>query len=162
MRPLRYLYVLALVLWLGGMSTAGFVVAPTIFSALEAWDPSTGRVLAGKVFGTILARMHVLAYAAGAVMLLTLTVQRLLGPRPKHYGVRVGLMAVMLGLTAYSGLVLSPRIDMLQSKVQGPMNQLAVDDARRMEFDRLHSLSTSLVTATLVGGLVLLAWEARE
>ena len=54
MRPLRYLYVLALVLWLGGMAVAGFVVAPTTFGVLEAWDPSAGRVLAGQVFGAVL------------------------------------------------------------------------------------------------------------
>ena len=47
--------VLALVLWLGGMTIAGFVVAPTTFGVLEAWNPSTGRVLAGQVFGAVLA-----------------------------------------------------------------------------------------------------------
>jgi hypothetical protein len=31
-----------------------------------------------------------------------------------------------------------------------------------MEFDRLHTLSTTLVMATLVGGLVLIGWETRE
>jgi hypothetical protein len=42
------------------------------------------------------------------------------------------------------------------------MNQLPAEDSRRVEFDQLHSLSTTLVTATLLGGLVLLAWETRE
>ena len=61
MRPLRYLYVLALVLWLGGMAIAGLVVAPTTFGVLEAWNPSTGRVLAGEVFGAVLGRVHLIA-----------------------------------------------------------------------------------------------------
>ena len=162
MRPLRYLYVLALVLWLGGMAVAGFVVAPTTFSVLEGWDAATGRVLAGQVFGAVLRRVHLIGYAAAVVMFLTLTVQRMLGPRPKHYGIRVGLLAVMLGLMLYSGAVLSPRIDHLQSQVTGPMNQLPAGDEKRVEFDGLHRLSTILVTATMAGGLVLLAWETRE
>ncbi len=162
MRPLRYLYVLALVLWLGGMAVAGFVVAPTTFSVLEGWDASTGRVLAGQVFGAVLRRVHLIGYAAAVVMFLTLTVQRMLGPRPKHYGIRVGLLAVMLGLMLYSGVILSPRIDQIQSQVTGPMNQLPATDEKRLEFDGLHQLSTILVTATMAGGLVLLAWEARE
>ena len=62
----------------------------------------------------------------------------------------------------YSGMALTPRIDQLQAEVTGPMNRLPPDDARRFEFDRLHRLSTILVTATIVGGLVLLAWETRE
>lgn len=162
MRSLRYVYVLALVLWLGGMAVAGLVVAPTTFSVLEAWNPSTGRVLAGNVFGEVLARMNLIAYAAGAIMLVVLTVQRLLGPRPRAYGIRAGLIVIMLALTAYSGLLAAPRIDQLQAEAPGAMNQLPPDDPRRIEFDWLHRLSTSLVTATIVGGLVLLGWETRE
>ena len=162
MRPLRYLYVLALVLWLGGMATAGAIVAPATFSVLEAWNPQTGRVLAGDVFGAVLSRMNLIAYLAGAVMVIVLTVQRLLGPRPNSYGIRVGLIALMLALTMYSSRVATPRIDQLQSEVAGPMNQLPADDPRRVEFDRLHGLSTQLAFAVIIGGLVLLAWETRE
>jgi uncharacterized membrane protein len=162
MRPLRYLYLLALVLWLGGMAVAGFVVAPTTFGVLEAWDASTGRVLAGQVFGAVLRRVHLIGYGAAIVMLLTLTLQRVLGPRPKHYGIRVGLLTLMLGLMLYSGMVLTPRIDRIQEQVTGPINRVPADDVRRQEFDRLHRLSTILVSATIAGGLVLLAWETRE
>ena len=162
MRSLRYLYILALVLWLGGMTIAGLVVAPVTFGVLEAWNPTTGRVLAGDVFGAVLDRMSLIAYAAGALMFVVLTVQRLLGPRPRSYGIRVALIAVMLALTMYSDMVAAPRIDALQSEVSGPMNQLPATDARRLEFDRLHGLSTSLIMAAIGGGLVLLGWETRE
>jgi len=162
MRSLRYLYVLALVLWLGGMAIAGLVVAPTTFGVLEGWDPSTGRVLAGQVFGAVLQRIHLIGYAAAVVMFVVLTILRMLGPRPMHYGIRVGLLAIMLSLMLYSGRVLAPRIDQLQEQVSGPISQLPADDPRRIEFDDLHNLSTRLVAATLIGGLVLLAWETRE
>jgi hypothetical protein len=149
-------------MWLGGMAMAGMVVAPTTFGVLEAWNPATGRVLAGQVFGAILARLHLIAYAAGTIMVIVLTVQRLLGPRPRSYGIRVGLLGMMLALTFYSGVLVAPRIDQLQAEVGGPMNALADADPRRMEFDRLHTLSTTLVMATLVGGLMLIGWETRE
>ena len=121
MRALRYLYVLALVMWLGGMAIAGMVVAPTTFGVLEAWNPATGRMLAGQVFGAILARLHLIAYAAGTIMVIVLTVQRLLGPRPRSYGIRVGLLGLMLALTLCSGVLVGPRIDQLQAEVGGPM-----------------------------------------
>jgi hypothetical protein len=162
MRSLRYLYVLALVLWLGGMTIAGLVVAPVTFGVLEAWNPSTGRVLAGNVFGAVLARLSLIAYAAAGVMFVVLTVQRLLGPRPRSYGIRVGIIVLMLGATMYADMVAASRIDELQSQVSGPMNQLAAGDARRVEFDRLHGLSTALITMAIGGGLVLLGWETRE
>lgn len=162
MRALRYLYVLALVLWLGGMAVAGLVIAPVTFGVLQAWNPTTGRELAGDVFGAVLGRMNLIAYIAAGVMFVVLTVQRLLGPRPNSYGIRVGLIVVMLAITLYSDLVASPRIDELQLQVVGPINQLPAEDARRVEFDGLHSLSTALVMTTIVGGLVLLGWETRE
>jgi uncharacterized membrane protein len=162
MRSLRYFYVLALVLWLGGMAVAGLVVAPVTFSVLEAWNPATGRVLAGDVFGAVLERLSVIAYASGVLMFVVLTVLRLLGPRPRSYGIRVGIIAVMLALTLYADRVAAPRIDELQSQVSGPMNQLPAEDARRVEFDRLHSLSTALIMMAIGGGLVLLGWETRE
>ena len=104
MRSLRYAYVLALVTWLGGMTIAGLVVAPVTFGVLEAWNPSTGRVLAGDVFGAVLSRMNLVAYVAGGVMFLVLTMQRVLGPRPRSYGIRVALIILMLSLTLYSAL----------------------------------------------------------
>lgn len=162
MRSLRYLYVLALVLWLGGMAIAGLVVAPVTFGVLEAWNPSTGRVLAGNVFGAVLERLSLVAYAAGLLMFLVLTVQRLLGPRPRSYGIRVGIIVVMLALTMYADRIAAPRIDALQAQVGGPMNALPATDVRRIEFDRLHGLSTTLIMAAIGGGLVLLGWETRE
>jgi hypothetical protein len=144
------------------MATAAAIVAPTVFGVLQSWDPTTGRVLAGQVFGAVLGRVYLLAYIAAGVMLAVLTLQRVLGPRPKSYGIRVGLIAVMLGLTLYTSRLLAPRIDGLQAQVKGPLSQLPGDDARRIEFDRLHSWSTTLLSATMVGGLVLLAWETRE
>ena len=162
MRAVRYLYVLALALWLGGMALAGLVVAPTIFSVLGDWNQSTGRVLAGDVFGEILRRLYVGGGAAGVLMLLALTLQRVVGPRPKAYGVRAALIVVMVLLTAYAAASIQPRIEVLQAEAAGPMTQLSSEDPRRVEFDRLHSLSTSLMGLTMLGGLALLVWESRE
>ena len=49
---------------------AGLVAAPAIFGVLEAWNPTEGRVLAGQVFGAVLARLHPVFYGAAVVMLM--------------------------------------------------------------------------------------------
>lgn len=162
MLALRYVYILALVVWLGGMLVAGLLVAPTVFGVLGAHDPESGRVAAGLVFGTFLRRFHLLAYLTGGLMLASLTLQRLLGPRPVSYGIRAGIIVLMLSLFGYSGVVLSPRIEALQREVAGPVAQLEVNDPRRVAFDGLHQLSTVLLSLAAVGGLALVAWEARE
>ena len=159
---LRYLYILALVLWLGGTVVAGGVVAPSIFGVLETWNPTEGRVLAGQVFGEVLQRLYWLAYAMGGVMFVTLTLHRLLGARPLRYGVRATILAFMLGVTLAADYYIGPQIRTIQAQVSGPVSGLTADDPRRIEFGRLHGISNILLSLSAIGGLALLFWEARE
>ena len=162
MLALRYVYVLALAVWLGGMIILGAVVAPTTFQVLQASAPATGRELGGAVFGTTLARFHVVAYVAGGLLLVTLAGMRVLGPRPAHVGVRAIIAALMLAVALYSGLVVLRQIDAVQVEAGGPPSRLPADDQRRVRFDALHLLSTRLMMLNIAGALVLLYWEARE
>lgn len=159
---LRYLYVVALVLWVGGLIVAGAVVAPSVFGVLQAWDPAQGRVLAGQVFGEVLSRLTWLSYAMGAVMFVTLTLHRLLGARPLKYGVRVGIMGLMLVMMAIMGMYVIPQVNAIQAQVTGPVSALAATDPLRVEFDRLHGASNILFAITALGGLALCFWESRE
>jgi uncharacterized membrane protein len=162
MLALRYVYVLALAVWLGGMVILGAMVAPTTFQVLQAVAPATGRELAGTVFGAMLARFHYIAYAAGGLLLVTLAAMRVLGPRPAHVGVRALIAALMLAVALYSGMVVLRQIDAVQIEAAGLPSRLPAGDARRTRFDALHLLSTRLMMFNIAGALVLLYWEARE
>ncbi len=159
---LRYLYIVALAVWLGGMAVAGLIVAPSVFGVLQGWNPVEGRVLAGQVFGAVLAQLHLVFYAAAVVMLLTLTIRRLLGPRPTAYGIRATIIAVMLGLTLASGLGISPRVEAMQREIGGSVAALPEGDPRRASFYQLHGLSNLLLSSTAIGALLLVFWESRE
>src|SRR5262245_4512606 len=162
MLALRYVYVLALVVWLGGMLILGAIVAPTTFEVLQASAGAQGRELAGAVFGSTLERFHYIAYGSGTLLLLTLAAMRVLGPRPAHGGIRAAIVAVMLGVALYSGFVVLRQIDAVQADVGGLPSRLPAGDARRVRFDALHVLSTRLMMFNIAGALVLLYWEARE
>src|SRR5688500_10678360 len=162
MLAVRYVYELALVVWLAGKLLLCALVAPTTFEVLQASEPITGRALAGDLFGAILGRFHYVAYVAGAVLLLTLAVMAVLGPRPASYAIRSAIIAVMLGVALYSGLIVLRQIDAIQLEVGRLPSQLPAGDARRVEFDALHLLSTRLMMLNIAGALVLLYWEARE
>jgi hypothetical protein len=167
---LRYAYVLALTLWLGGMIALGAVVAPALFSTLQTQDPQTGRALAGAAFGAILSRFHYIAYAAGGLLVVTMTAMAILGPRPRSFAVRTGIAAVMLGVALYSGFIVLGEIDGIQREVAAAApgsalvlpSSLAAADPRRIRFNDLHQLSTRLMMFNILGALVLLFWEARE
>ena len=162
MIALRYAYVLALVVWLGGMLALGAIVAPATFQVLQASAPEIGRALAGELFGQILARFHYVAYACGGAMLIILMVIAILGPRPRSFAVRLAVIATMLLIALYSGLIVLRTIDAIQLEVGRLPSLLPADDARRIRFDELHQLSTRLMMANIVGALALLYWEARD
>jgi hypothetical protein len=159
---LRYVYVLALALWLGGMVVLGAVVAPTTFQILQTSVPASGRLLGGEVFGAILARFHYIAYAAGTLSLVSLAAMALLGPRPRGFAVRSAIVALMLLIAFYSGFVVLREVDAIQHEVGGLPSSLPAEDARRVRFDELHQLSTQLMMVNIIGALALLYWEAKE
>ncbi len=133
MLAVRYTYVLALVVWLGGMLVLSALVAPATVQVLQAADPSGGRTLAGALVGALLARFHYVAYGCGAALLVSLALMRIVGPRPQAFAARVLITAAMLGLALYSGLSVIERV-----------------------------VSARLMMANIGGALVLLFWEARE
>ena len=162
MLALRYVYVLALVLWLGGIVVLGAIVAPSAFQVLQASDPVNGRALAGEAFGVIIGRFHYVTYGAGLILLLTLVAMAVLGPRPPAFAVRCGLIFLMLAVALYSGFIVLGNIDAIQREVGTLPSRLPATDLRRIRFDQLHQLSTRLMMFDMVGALVLLYWEARE
>ena len=159
---LRYAYVLALIVWVGGLIAAGAFVAPALFGVLQAEAGAEGRVLAGAAFGEILRRVLVAGEIAGGVLLLTMTILRLLGPKPLSYGMRALLIGAMLAVNAYTAHTVLPEAEGLRRAMAGPVAEVAAGDPQRLRFDQLHRLSTTLVTTIAVAGIALAAWEARE
>jgi hypothetical protein len=162
MIALRYVYVVALVFWVGGALTLGGVVAPAVFAVLEPAGAAGQTSQAALVVGEALRRFHLVAYGAGSILLSALLLMKVVGPRPPGFGVRLGLVSGMLATSIVSGFVVDPRIAALRAEVGVPIRTLAADDARRVTFGRLHGLSTVLMAVTALGGLVLCYWETRE
>ena len=76
---LRYVALLALVLWVGGLVVLGAIAAPATFDVMAARHITDGRLLAGAVFGEILRRFFLVSCGAAAVVFFSLTLRRILG-----------------------------------------------------------------------------------
>jgi len=149
----RYVTLAALVVWLGGMMILGGLVAPAAFDVLPRVAVD-GRAIAGDLFGEVLRRFHFVSYACGAIIFIGLFVMKFVGPPPAAFVPRAAIVAAMLAVAGYSGLVVSPEIDALQADAR--------EDLHSVRFDTLHQRSTHLMTLNLGLGLVLLYWHARE
>jgi hypothetical protein len=160
MLALRYIALAALVVWIGGLLALGAIAAPVIFSVIDARHVADGRLLAGAIFGTILGRFELVEYASGAVLLAALGMRRVLGPRPRHFGLRLAIAVIMLASAGYAGLVVTGEIEAVQARMGGVApSSLSENDPRRVEFGRLHGLSSGLQLIPLLGGLALMFFE---
>jgi hypothetical protein len=146
----------------GGLVALGGIAAPAIFDVLALRRIPEDRLVAGAIFGEILRRFHLVEYACGLVVFLSLTARAILGPRPRRVGMRAGLAMAMLGAVLYSGLVISPRIARIQQDAGVAPSRLAETDPRRVEFGRLHGLSFAIQLVPAVGGLLLLIFEMKD
>lgn len=162
MPALRVVSLALIALWIGGLAALGIVAAPTIFASLEAHDPAAGRTLAALVFGDIFERFQHLAWGLGGGMLALLGIRAALGPRPRRLAIQVWLTVGMLAASAYTGLIVAPRIDALRTETDVTMAALPETDPRKIEFGRLHGLSNGLMALTLMAGLCVFWIESRD
>ncbi|MCC7007926.1 MAG: DUF4149 domain-containing protein [Acidobacteria bacterium] len=162
MSMLRLLAVLALAFWAGGLVVLGAFTAPTLFEVLQLRDPKAGRELAGLLFGDVLQRFQFGAWAAAGMLIVSLVVRALLGPRPRWFFVRLWIAAAMLAASIVTARLITPRIDGIRRSVAGPIAALADDDQRKISFGRWHALSFGLMLFTIVGGVGLIYWEVRD
>ena len=149
---LRFASLLILVVWIGGLATIGFVGAPAVFEALERHDPANGRMIGALVFGAVLARFHRISWILGAGLLGVFGLRAALGPRPRRLGIRLWATAAMLAMSLTAGLWIAPRIETIRAATSGPIANLPERDAIRIEFGRLHGVSTALMVLTIVIG----------
>jgi hypothetical protein len=67
----------------------------------------------------------------------------------------------MVGLTAFSQYSIMPRMEVDRLAVGGAIDAAAANDARRMDFNRLHIASERVETGVLVAGVLLIGMLAR-
>jgi hypothetical protein len=158
MLALRFAAVLGLVFWVGGLAVLGGIAAPALFEALGAARGPEGRALAGAAFGAALERFQFASYICAGIILGSLVLRAVLGPRPRHFAARMILSVLMIAASAWTGFVLIPQIARAQPAIGAP----GADDSRRQEFGRLHGMSTALQFVPLVGGLALLLFELKD
>jgi uncharacterized membrane protein len=145
---LRFVMVLSLVVWIGGLIFFAFVLAPTAFQVL----PDTH--LAGNIVGRALGKLHWIAIVSGIVFLIaSLLCSRLTDGTAHVFAMRHILIVLMLGLTLFSQFWIIPRMDTLRASV-GDFAKVTLDNPARVQFDALHVWSTRVEGAVLLLGLV--------
>jgi hypothetical protein len=143
---LRYLMLLSLIVWLGGLIFFP-VVAATAFSVVPS------RHLAGMVVGRSLGMLHWMGIVSGIVFLASsLLLNKLDGGSAQLFAGRHILIILMLALTLISQFGIIPRMATLRASI-GEIDSVPTDNPARMQFDALHVWSTRVELGVILLGL---------
>jgi uncharacterized membrane protein len=154
----RFLVLLSLVVWIGGIAFFAFVLAPSVFH--PGILPS--RQLAGAVVSRSLGILHWIGLSCGLVFLITSTIDsQVVNGVPALLSPRNLLVCAMILLTLISMFAISTRMLDLRNQMVF-LDDVPHDDARRLEFNRLHVWSTRLESAVLLLGLAVIFLTARR
>ena len=143
---LRFIYLLSIALWLGGMAFFSFVATPSIFKALP-------REEAGKVVSDIFPKYYWQGMICGAIALVTSVA---LGMRDRWNMlliVRTIMIGVMVIGILYAVVILQPKIQAVKAQITS-FESLTPTDPLRLEFGRLHGRSFSVNAAVLLLGVI--------
>jgi len=153
---LRFLMLLSLVCWIGGLIFFAFVLAPTAFSVLP------NAHLAGNVVGRALSKLHGIAAISGIIFLISSLLHSRFTDGAAHvFAARHILLCLMLALTLISQFGIIPRMDVLRASL-GDVRSAPIDNPERVQFDTLHVWSTRVEGAVLLLGLVVVYLTARS
>ena len=149
MSVVRFVYLLALGLWIGEVAFFSFVVAPSVFGALPPPD-------AGNVVSAMFPRYYALGACFGTVALLGALLLGRGAAFPRAWTGAAVALAVALGATVWAGVVVHPNAQRLrvaaEARGEAPAN---VD-----EFRQAHRLAVMLNAVVLLGGLAALGASA--
>ena len=150
---LRFLQILGLGTWIGGIIFLSFIEAPGVFSILS------NREQAGSIVGYSLTRLHYVGMIAAVIYLVTglalaKSARWLIAPAAI-------LVVLMLALTLVSEYGVRPRMAALRAQMTSIEATLPEDPARA-QFDRLHRASVQLEATTLLLGIAAIFLTARR
>lgn len=145
---LRYVMLLCLIIWLGGLIFFAFVVAPAAFSVLPT------RHLAGNVVARSINGLHWMGIVAAIVYLFISAIYARVTTGALHlFAARNVIIVLMLFLTLISQFAIIPRMDILRASI-GEIDSVPSDNPVRMQFDALHVWSTRIEGGVLLLGFV--------
>jgi uncharacterized membrane protein len=152
---LRFVMLLALAVWVGGIIFFS-VLAPNVFAVLPT------RQLAGNVVNRMLPILHWMGLVSGIVFISSsMLYSRIMTGFARPLAGRHILVLLMLLLTVISQFMIVPHMAALRADMAN-IDIIPQDDARRVEFNRLHVWSSRLEQGVFLLGLATLFLVARR
>lgn len=158
---LRNIGVVALAAWFGAAVFFSVVVAPAAFSVLRGFQIANASEVAGAIVNRSLSAINVSGFLLGLVLLLFVWLTRSDHDRAWFWLQLISLAVVSL-MTGLGQWVIATRIRLLRAAISVPMEQIAIDDPRRIAFGNLHRYSVMALAIAMIAGLIATLLLARN
>lgn len=153
MKLLTIVKLFLLAFWLGAALFFSVAVAPAAFSVLRGFAVPNASEIAGTIVTRTLAIVSISGFVVGLfVLLLTLVVRRHVTKRA--FLVQCISAIVLAASTGVGHWVIAARMRALRMAMLLPIDQVAVDDPRRVAFNDLHSYSVTALSIAMIAALI--------
>lgn len=142
-------------IWFGAALFFSAVVAPAAFSVLRSFALPNASEIAGGIVNRSLSIINISGVVIGVFLLVTLFLSRRSAGRLDLIIDAVSVIIIMLG-TAVGHWVIAARIRVIRAGLSVPIDQLPLDDPRRVEFTALHAYSVNALGLAMIAALVIM------
>lgn len=149
-----------LAVWFGAALFFSAVVAPAAFGVLRSYGLPNASEIAGGIVNRSLAVVNVAGFVVALLLLVTLFARRSSAGRGSVIGEGICLAVIALG-TGVGHWVIAARMRAIRAALELPIDQIAVDDSRRIAFNSLHGYSVNALSLAMIAALVALVLMAR-
>lgn len=147
--------------WLGAALFFGAVVAPSAFGVLRSFGLPNTSEIAGSIVTRTLGVINVAGFFIALLLLVTALFRRTAQTRLSWIVETVCIVVIAL-TTALGHWWIAARMRALRLAMELPIDQIAVDDSRRIEFNALHGYSVKALGVAMIAGLVALVLMGRN
>lgn len=163
MAILNDLRLLFLGLWLGAAVYFSSVVAPSVFSVLRAFQVPN----VGEIAGTLVTRTLSVVNVGGFIISLLLLVSAFAlgkGLGKRSFFLELASLIVVAVSTGAGHWVIAAKMRALRVAMVLPVDQVPIDDQRRVAFNQLHGYSVTALSIAMIAALIsflIIAYRTR-
>ena len=158
---LSFSRLILLACWFGAALFFGAVVAPAAFGVLRSFGLSNANEIAGGIVTRSLSVINIAGFLIALLLLLTLFLRRS-SPGRVSFILECLCIAVIAVATGVGHWVIAARMRTLRAAMVLPIDQIAIDDSRRIAFNNLHGYSVNALGLAMIAALVALVLMARS
>ena len=158
---LSFSRLILLACWFGAALFFGAVVAPAAFGVLRSFGLPNANEIAGSIVTRSLSVINIAGFLIALLLLATLILRRNSASRVSFIveGICIAVIAVATGVGHW---VIAARMRGLRAAMVLPIDQIAMDDSRRVAFNALHGYSVNALGLAMIAALVALVLMARS